>query len=205
MDKETGTWDRAKPGGATAQLLHMISLHPGSRRGAVGAVAFIYSPCEVEPGPVGRLEAGESDSWQGRSWASCAWLPERPSDCLLCLQVCERPPMFLLDTPGVLAPRIGSVETGLKLALCGELGLPSAMPPAGPVRGRLCARSPWPRLPLQPCPERPRPILLGRRGRVASWVLTGCLLPGTVLDHLVGEETLADYLLYTLNRHQLLG
>lgn len=33
----------------------------------------------------------------------------------------------------------------------------------------------------------------------------GCLFPGTVLDHLVGEETLADYLLYTLNRHQLLG
>uniref|UniRef100_A0A8C3YBS6 Mitochondrial GTPase 1 n=1 Tax=Catagonus wagneri TaxID=51154 RepID=A0A8C3YBS6_9CETA len=61
-------------------------------------------------------------------------------------EVCERPPVFLLDTPGVLAPRIQSVETGLKLALC-----------------------------------------------------------GTVLDHLVGEETLADYLLYTLNRHQLLG
>nr|KAF6425184.1 hypothetical protein HJG59_009233 [Molossus molossus] len=61
-------------------------------------------------------------------------------------EVCERPLMFLLDTPGVLAPRIESVETGLKLALC-----------------------------------------------------------GTVLDHLVGEETLADYLLYTLNRHQLFG
>ncbi|XP_060027004.1 mitochondrial ribosome-associated GTPase 1 [Erinaceus europaeus] len=60
------------------------------------------------------------------------------------IQVCERPLMFLLDTPGVLAPQIESVETGLKLALC-----------------------------------------------------------GTVLDHLVGEETLADYLLYTLNRHQL--
>uniref|UniRef100_A0A4W2E2U6 Peroxisomal N(1)-acetyl-spermine/spermidine oxidase n=1 Tax=Bos indicus x Bos taurus TaxID=30522 RepID=A0A4W2E2U6_BOBOX len=62
------------------------------------------------------------------------------------IQVCERPLMFLLDTPGVLAPRIPSVETGLKLALC-----------------------------------------------------------GTVLDHLVGEETLADFLLYTLNRHQLSG
>ncbi|XP_055280325.1 mitochondrial ribosome-associated GTPase 1 isoform X2 [Moschus berezovskii] len=61
------------------------------------------------------------------------------------IQVSERPLMFLLDTPGVLAPRIPSVEIGLKLALC-----------------------------------------------------------GTVLDHLVGEETLADYLLYTLNRHQLL-
>ncbi|GAB1292858.1 Mitochondrial ribosome-associated GTPase 1 [Apodemus speciosus] len=60
------------------------------------------------------------------------------------IQVCERPLMFLLDTPGVLAPRIESVETGLKLALC-----------------------------------------------------------GTVLDHLVGEETMADYLLYTLNRHGL--
>lgn len=35
-------------------------------------------------------------------------------------QVCERPLMFLLDTPGVLAPRIESVETGLKLALCGK-------------------------------------------------------------------------------------
>ncbi|XP_047393846.1 mitochondrial ribosome-associated GTPase 1 isoform X2 [Sciurus carolinensis] len=62
------------------------------------------------------------------------------------VQVCERPLIFLMDTPGVLAPRIESVETGLKLALC-----------------------------------------------------------GTVLDHLVGEETMADYLLYTLNRHQLLG
>uniref|UniRef100_A0A8D2D7J1 Mitochondrial GTPase 1 n=1 Tax=Sciurus vulgaris TaxID=55149 RepID=A0A8D2D7J1_SCIVU len=61
-------------------------------------------------------------------------------------EVCERPLIFLMDTPGVLAPRIESVETGLKLALC-----------------------------------------------------------GTVLDHLVGEETMADYLLYTLNRHQLLG
>ncbi|XP_022354941.1 mitochondrial ribosome-associated GTPase 1 isoform X2 [Enhydra lutris kenyoni] len=62
------------------------------------------------------------------------------------IQVCDWPLMFLLDTPGVLSPRIESVEMGLKLALC-----------------------------------------------------------GTVLDHLVGEETLADYLLYTLNRHQLFG
>ncbi|KAL4687905.1 hypothetical protein H8957_004794 [Semnopithecus entellus] len=62
------------------------------------------------------------------------------------IQVSERPLMFLLDTPGVLAPRIESVETGLKLALC-----------------------------------------------------------GTVLDHLIGEETMADYLLFTLNRHQRFG
>lgn len=28
--------------------------------------------------------------------------------------------MHLLDTPGVLPPKIESVETGMKLALCGE-------------------------------------------------------------------------------------
>ncbi|KAM6182063.1 mitochondrial ribosome-associated GTPase 1 [Erethizon dorsatum] len=60
------------------------------------------------------------------------------------IQVSGQPLIFLLDTPGVLAPRIESVETGLKLALC-----------------------------------------------------------GTVLDHLVGEETMADYLLYILNQHQM--
>ncbi|XP_068597343.1 mitochondrial ribosome-associated GTPase 1 isoform X2 [Brachionichthys hirsutus] len=57
------------------------------------------------------------------------------------IQVCERPPMFLLDTPGVLPPKIDSVETGMKLALC-----------------------------------------------------------GTILDHLVGEDIIADYLLYSLNK-----
>lgn len=39
------------------------------------------------------------------------------------IQVCDRPLMFLLDTPGVLSPRIESVETGLKLALCGKITL----------------------------------------------------------------------------------
>lgn len=57
------------------------------------------------------------------------------------IQVCERPIMHLLDTPGVLPPKINDVETGMKLALC-----------------------------------------------------------GTILDHLVGEEIIADYLLYSLNR-----
>ncbi|KAM7408803.1 hypothetical protein PAMA_002497 [Pampus argenteus] len=57
------------------------------------------------------------------------------------IQVCERPIMHLLDTPGVLPPQIESVETGMKLALC-----------------------------------------------------------GTILDHLVGEDIIADYLLYSLNR-----
>ncbi|XP_072138163.1 mitochondrial ribosome-associated GTPase 1 isoform X3 [Mobula birostris] len=59
------------------------------------------------------------------------------------IQVCERPVVFLLDTPGVFSPHIESVEVGLKLALC-----------------------------------------------------------GTILDHLVGEEVIADYLLFTLNKHQ---
>ncbi|XP_066477766.1 mitochondrial ribosome-associated GTPase 1 [Tiliqua scincoides] len=59
------------------------------------------------------------------------------------IQVCEQPLMFLLDTPGVLSPRIESVETGLKLAVC-----------------------------------------------------------GAIRDHLVGEEVIADYLLYTLNHQQ---
>lgn len=57
------------------------------------------------------------------------------------IQVCERPIVHLLDTPGVLPPKIQSVETGMKLALC-----------------------------------------------------------GTILDHLVGEDIIADYLLYSLNR-----
>lgn len=62
------------------------------------------------------------------------------------IQVCERPVIHLLDTPGVLAPKIENVETGMKLALC-----------------------------------------------------------GTILDHLVGEDIIADYLLFTLNRLQLFG
>ncbi|KAG9469584.1 hypothetical protein GDO78_020139, partial [Eleutherodactylus coqui] len=59
------------------------------------------------------------------------------------IQVSENPLMYLLDTPGVLSPCIESVETGMKLALC-----------------------------------------------------------GTILDHLVGEDIMADYLLYTLNQQR---
>lgn len=29
--------------------------------------------------------------------------------------------MYLVDTPGVLSPKLGDVETGMKLALCGEV------------------------------------------------------------------------------------
>lgn len=59
------------------------------------------------------------------------------------IQVCDRPPVYLLDTPGVMSPKIERLETGMKLAVC-----------------------------------------------------------GTILDHLVGEDIIADYLLYTLNKHQ---
>uniref|UniRef100_A0A8B9GJ62 Mitochondrial ribosome associated GTPase 1 n=1 Tax=Amazona collaria TaxID=241587 RepID=A0A8B9GJ62_9PSIT len=37
------------------------------------------------------------------------------------IQVCEKPLMYLVDTPGVLAPKLGDVETGMKLAVCGEV------------------------------------------------------------------------------------
>ncbi|XP_010074753.1 PREDICTED: mitochondrial ribosome-associated GTPase 1, partial [Pterocles gutturalis] len=59
------------------------------------------------------------------------------------IQVCEKPLMYLVDTPGVLPPKLGDVETGMKLALC-----------------------------------------------------------GAIRDHLVGEDMMADYLLYTLNKQQ---
>ncbi|NXQ48201.1 MTG1 GTPase, partial [Catharus fuscescens] len=62
------------------------------------------------------------------------------------IQVCEKPLMYLVDTPGVLPPRLGDVETGMKLALC-----------------------------------------------------------GAIHDHLVGEDVMADYLLYTLNKQQQFG
>ncbi|NWZ75578.1 MTG1 GTPase, partial [Poecile atricapillus] len=62
------------------------------------------------------------------------------------IQVCEKPQMYLVDTPGVLPPRLGDVETGMKLALC-----------------------------------------------------------GAIHDHLVGEDIMADYLLYTLNKQQQFG
>ncbi|KAK8385060.1 hypothetical protein O3P69_012092 [Scylla paramamosain] len=56
------------------------------------------------------------------------------------IKVCEDPKVYLMDTPGVLAPRITNVEMGLKLALA-----------------------------------------------------------ATIKDHLVGEDIIADYLLYRLN------
>ncbi|NWS61608.1 MTG1 GTPase, partial [Chunga burmeisteri] len=62
------------------------------------------------------------------------------------IQVCEKPLMYLVDTPGILPPKLGDVETGMKLALC-----------------------------------------------------------GAIRDHLVGEDIMADYLLYTLNKQQHFG
>ncbi|XP_066985963.1 mitochondrial ribosome-associated GTPase 1 [Macrobrachium rosenbergii] len=56
------------------------------------------------------------------------------------IKVCENPEVFLLDTPGILLPKIPDVETGLKLAVA-----------------------------------------------------------ATVKDHIVGETSIADYLLFILN------
>jgi ribosome biogenesis GTPase A len=58
------------------------------------------------------------------------------------IKICEDPPIYLLDTPGVLMPNVRDIEMGMKLALC------------------------------------------------------SCLQ-----DHLVGEENIADYLLYWLNKN----
>lgn len=58
MDEETGTWEG--PSQAEAQLCSSTRFLPGSGRWAVGAVAFLYSPCGVEPSSVGRPGAGES-------------------------------------------------------------------------------------------------------------------------------------------------
>ncbi|XP_071604958.1 mitochondrial ribosome-associated GTPase 1 isoform X1 [Heliangelus exortis] len=62
------------------------------------------------------------------------------------IQVCEKPLMYIVDTPGVLPPKLGDVETGMKLALC-----------------------------------------------------------GAIHDHLVGQDVMADYLLYALNKQQQFG
>lgn len=69
-------------------------------------------------------------------------LPGITQSVLEKIKVCEDPKVYLLDTPGVLAPKIRDVETGLKLALA-----------------------------------------------------------ATIKDHLVGEENIADYLLYRLNKN----
>ncbi|XP_023287949.1 mitochondrial GTPase 1 [Orussus abietinus] len=37
------------------------------------------------------------------------------------IKICEDPPFYLLDTPGILAPSIKDIESGLKLALIGCL------------------------------------------------------------------------------------
>lgn len=58
------------------------------------------------------------------------------------IKISEEPPIYLIDTPGILEPKVKDVEAGLRLALC------------------------------------------------------GCLQ-----DHLVGNDVIADYLLYWLNKN----
>ncbi|XP_067155745.1 mitochondrial ribosome-associated GTPase 1 isoform X1 [Apteryx mantelli] len=109
---------------------------------------------------VKRLRAA-SESWSRRWGQSIAWFSDSLSHftkgkatavggepgitkaVLTRIQVCEKPLIYLVDTPGVLPPKLEDVETGMKLALC-----------------------------------------------------------GAIRDHLVGEDIMADYLLYTLNKHQ---
>lgn len=97
--------------------------------------------------------------------------------------------MYLVDTPGVLPPRLGDVEMGMKLALCGEVV----------ARG---SPQTWPLGYSQP---------LGVRGWKEGWPgpsrvrEAGASLPGAIRDHLVGEDIMADYLLYTLNKQQQFG
>jgi len=50
-------------------------------------------------------------------------------------QVCETPLVYLVDTPGVLPPKLADVETGMKLALCGT------GPRSRAAWGRLCGES----------------------------------------------------------------
>lgn len=45
----------------------------------------------------------------------------RSSD--LMFQIAQRPSIYVLDTPGVLVPSISDIETGLKLALAGNLSI----------------------------------------------------------------------------------
>ncbi|KAI6066622.1 Mitochondrial GTPase 1 [Aix galericulata] len=78
-----------------------------------------------------------ADLGKGLSALAC---PQKP------VKICEMPLMYLVDTPGVLPPKLGDMEMGMKLALC-----------------------------------------------------------GAIRDHLVGEDIMADYLLYTLNRQQQFG
>lgn len=78
--------------------------------------------------------------------------------------------MHLLDTPGVLPPKIESVETGMKLALCGE-GL-----------------------------VRKHSICLFKKSLWSKCFDLFIFISGNILDHLVGEDVIADYLLYSLNR-----
>lgn len=44
--------------------------------------------------------------------------------------------MYLVDTPGVLPPKLGDVETGMKLALCGEVEAVAGEVPKCGLRAR---------------------------------------------------------------------
>ncbi|XP_076195640.1 mitochondrial ribosome-associated GTPase 1 isoform X1 [Aptenodytes patagonicus] len=143
--------------------------HPGDRRAQRGQVVAHQLPAEAAPQKgyffmvPGLREEPLAQPWSGRQGSALlASLTVSPfpkgkatavggepgitKAVLTRIQVCEKPLMYLVDTPGVLPPKLGDVETGMKLALC-----------------------------------------------------------GAIRDHLVGEDIMADYLLYALNKRQQFG
>ncbi|XP_054688623.1 mitochondrial ribosome-associated GTPase 1 isoform X6 [Grus americana] len=116
------------------------------------------------------------------------------------IQVCEQPLMYLVDTPGVLPPKLGDVETGMKLALCGE----GEAAPGGelPKHGSDPRLGPVPQSLLLAAPQPGARGACGGQGQ--GWGQRGLdpFFPGAIRDHLVGEDIMADYLLYALNKRQ---
>ena len=92
------------------------------------------------------------------------------------IKVLDQPRTYLIDTPGVMVPRIDDPIVGLKLAVTGT-----------------AACQPRPRAP--PRLVTLRSLANARRRRGSSWRGSGA-----IKDHLVGEVTLADFLLFLLNR-----
>ena len=90
------------------------------------------------------------------------------------IKVLDQPRTYLVDTPGVMVPRIDDPIVGLKLAVTGQLrAQPDTREP--PFAGRVADRQ----------------VLGG---------LLGGARTGAIKDHLVGEVTLADFLLFMLNQ-----
>jgi len=93
---------------------------------------------------------------------------------LSAFKVSENPLAFLIDSPGIMVPRVEDIETGLKLALTGTSHnlLPSSF------------SSSIPKLTLPSYPT---------------------IHIGAIKDSRLGQEVLADYLLYIMNKMSFFG